>query len=166
MRWIQQFSEIDRMLKTTTPPTIPRGLRISRAFGIMRGMCEGEHVIESLVPFEEEYVRLHQALKAAQVVKARASTVSRTISSSTIGEEVINHLLLEKLDDSLSLLDVEGISPGHDDTLAGAAEMLSGRAKRRLPPSGLPRMIQPIGQQTHRLDKVTSPLLFYFCLPN
>jgi len=152
------------MLKTTTPPTMPRGLRISQAFGIMREMCEGEHVTESLVPFEEEYVRLHRALKAAQAVKARASSVSRTISSSTIGEEVISHLLLEKLDDSLSLLGVEGISPRHEHTRAGAAEMLSGRAKRKLPSSGLPRMIQPIGQQTHRLDKVTSSLCFLFLL--
>ncbi|KAI5856816.1 hypothetical protein BZA05DRAFT_459823 [Tricharina praecox] len=176
MQWIQKFSEIDQTLKSTGPPTMSNAVRINEMFGILRGMCEGEHVIESLVPFEEEYLRLHEAFKA----RARARAHSRTISSSTIGEQVISHLLLEKLDDSLASLSVEDTPPKIEDTppkiedtppkiqdtppkidetRAGAEAALTAKAKRRLPPSGLPRMIQPIGQQTHLLYKKNLDLL-------
>ena len=162
VQWVHRLSEVDQVLKASSLPTLSRGIRIDKAFDILRRMCEGEHVLESLVPFEEEYVRLHRAIEAA---KAQDSTNSRTVSSSTAGEQAIGYLVLEKLEDSLASLDVEDTSPKDWGTRAGAEAALTGKTKRRLPPSGLPRMIQPIGQQTHRLDKVTAPLHFFFaCL--
>ena len=73
-----------------------RRARISKVFGILRGLCENQEVLESLEPFQQEYLRLHRNIKEK---KPCAS------SSSTVGEEVISHLLLENVDDSLAILE-------------------------------------------------------------